>query len=368
MLHATTQTRRPIFRRKKPSPQGRMAASTSSAGSEAYVFLGHGSDTGDFNSRQTVPEGYTFVTAAQCGNVTDGNIHIYFRRLAALGDKMYDPVTYREEIEAALKIKIHIYRPGDKLPTLRIAFPATIVEGNEVKYYPSGVFKLPYPYAFDDIQKTQTANAESLLQKLFFSEDNLLNKKMRADIPKSIQAVKGMANIPSMIKELKIRYTLQQLLEYKPSGTERWIPKGVYYHFLCRAYEPIPGKHGINERVLQTRRKSISQQYAQMGKPVPTYMEKPYVLVKRFHAVGDEEEGYDTFEEAYNAYTGLIAGFKLYNVKSSEIVKSTLEKTNMFEDTIIQPLKIPHSIVIIKRKATKGGKRTIKRKTRKTRR
>jgi hypothetical protein len=344
-----------------------MAAPTPPTGS-AYVFLGHGSDSGDFNSRQTVPEGYMFVTAAQCGNVTDGSIHILFRRLAALGNKIYNPVTYREEIEEALQIKIHVYQPGDKLPSLQIAFPATIVEGNEVKYYPSGVFKLPYPYAFDDIQKTQTANAEPLLQKLFFSEDNLLKAKMRADIPKSIQAVKGMANIPSMIKELKIRYTLQKLLEYKPSGAERWIPKGVYYHFLCRAYQPIPGKLGINERILQTRRKSIVQQYSQMGKLAPAYNEKPYVLVKRISGKGDEEEGYDTFEEAYNAYTSLIAGFKLYNVKAPETVKTALNTTNMFEDGIIQPLKIPHSIVIIKRKGAKGGKRTMKRKTRRSRR
>ena len=327
----------------------------------AYVFLGHGSDSGDFNSRQTVPEGYTFVTAAQCGNVTGGSIHIYFRRLAALGNKIYDPVTYREEIEAALKIKIHIYRSGDKLPSLQIAFPATIVEGNEVKYYPSGVFKLPYQYAFDDIQKTQTANAEGFLKKLFFSEDNILKAKMRADIPKTFDAVKGMANIPSMIKELKIRYTLEKLLQKKPSGTERWIPEGVYYHFLCRAYEPVPGKHGINERVLQTRRKSIVQQYSQMGKPAPAYNEKPYVLVKRFIGEGDEETGYNTFEEAYNAYKNLIAGFTLYHMKASETVKTALDTSNIFEDKIIQPLKVPHSIVIIKRKEAKGGKRKTRR-------
>lgn len=331
------------------------------ATSNAYVFLGHGSDSGDFNGRQTVPEGYTFVTAAQCGNVTGGRIHIYFRRLSALGNKMYDPITYRDEIEAALKIKIHIYRPGDKLPNLGIAFPATIVEENEVKYYPSGIFKLPYQYTFDDIQKTQTSNAEGFLKKLFFSEDNLLKTKMRADIPKSINAVKGMTNIPSMLKELKIRYTLEKLLQKKPSGTERWIPEGVYYHFLCRAYEPVPGKHGINERILQTRRKSIVQQYSQMEKPVPAYNEKPYVLVKRFIGEGDEEEGYDTFEEAYNAYKNLIAGFTLYHMKAPETVKTALDTTNIFEDKIIQPLKIPHIIVIIKRKEAKGGKRKTRR-------
>ena len=333
----------------------------------AYVFLGHGSDTGNYNSRQTVPPGYTFVTAAQCGNVTHGSIHILFRRLQALGDKIYDPITYRKEVEDALKIKIHVYGPGDKLPELNIAFPATILEESEVKYYPSGVFKLPYPYTFDDIQKTQTADAPAFLEKLFFSEGNLLRAKMRGDIPKQIKNVKDMANIPSMIKQLKIRYPLKDLLKGRPSTGEPWLPQGVYYHFLCRAYEPIPGKHGINEKILRTRRMSMEQQYAQMGKPAPAYNEKPYTLVKRYYDGDDKEEGYNTIEEAYKAYMDTIAGFKVYDGKAFETVRTAIDKTYIFEDKIISPLRVPFQMVIIKRQAAKGGKRKT-RKQKKTKR
>jgi hypothetical protein len=260
-----------------------------------------------------------------------------------------------------------VYQPGDKLPEMNIAFPAAQLEGNEIKYYPSGVFKLPYPYTYDDIQKTQTADAPAFLEKLFFSEENLLKAKMKADIPKQFKNVKDKANIPSMIKQLKFRYPIQDLLKVRLATREPWLPQGVYYHFICRAYEPVPGKHGLNEKILRTRRMSVEQQYAQMGKPTPAYNEKPFVVVKRYYDSRDIEEGYDTIEEAYNAYKSTIEGIKLFDIQTLETVRTSLDSTRIFEGNRLGSFKVPFQIVILKRQAAKGGQRKT-RKQKKTKR
>ena len=127
-----------------------------------FVILGHGTETVelDFDAREKVPEGYTLVTMAECGDSIYLDSHVDpLIRVATnkeVTELLRDPVKNKTAIESLFKIKIHIYKSGMKMPPANITLLTEWVapDSKHMRIFKSGVFQLPLnPATFREFSK-----------------------------------------------------------------------------------------------------------------------------------------------------------------------------------------------------------------------
>ncbi len=128
---------------------------------QPYVILGHGSEniTTEFDARAKLPEGYTLVTLAECGAVTNTiTIGKFLDAFSdpANADLFSNPANpmNKAAIQGIVGNKIHVYRSGDAYPDLNVQclldWPGEVSMG-ELVMIKSGVH--PFPLDKDVFEK-----------------------------------------------------------------------------------------------------------------------------------------------------------------------------------------------------------------------
>jgi hypothetical protein len=286
-------------------------------GMDAFVFVGHGSDSGEFKNRKPMPKGYTLVTLAQCGTITRGDLQTKFDALAVLGKEVLeDPVKHKEAIEKALGgLSIHVYPPGTThVPDLTFRFPAVQFtdDKSHVAYNPSGIFRLPYHYTQEFMKQENVERAQNLYNQIYENDDNLLKRYFRIykkqHMEEGYKALeeKG-ATLETFLHSVILRISLYRIFGMIPEKPAL-VPPGVYYHVVCRAYGKLDEGLIVNEKILSARERSASQQARLFGKTRKSAPKRTqYVFVKHPHiGIKDEEDRFDNFEDMYQAYETYI--------------------------------------------------------------
>lgn len=216
-----------------------------------YLILGHGEESvTEVEERKTVPEGCTVVTVAECGNVS------YMEEVCsstalfsnpANGPMLEEPGRHRAELAAALGKRIHVHRPGGRLPSLTISpFAYWRVGFYGYQIARSGVFSFPMkpnpifadPFAFatetDKKRFLKNKDVKGILETckgniLYMSKDKLtddLYPKIYTDVlipSKSQQRPTGPPHTFAEQSKLSLETLLQTL------------GPGIYYYVICRA-------------------------------------------------------------------------------------------------------------------------------------
>jgi hypothetical protein len=268
---------------------------------KAYVILGHGGDTGEYNARQKVQEGYTFITNSTCGNAILGiNSHEKLRKIQAFNKKVYtNPINHKSNINRTVQ-ETHMFPPGSSVPGMSIQFITYFYKNNPfLDISPVGIFEIPTSVSFKNTMKKMDeinpTNIQEIIDSIFFHKENLLRdhfkKVLSPKIKDEIEKYKTTNDVKSLFLNLQVTYSIQELLE------KGLLPKGVYYAFMCRSY----GKNKINEKVLRTRRLSLNQQQQLFGKPQNDYTGLSYYgrpsTVSSASSVTASEESEDSEEE-----------------------------------------------------------------------
>jgi hypothetical protein len=115
----------------------------------AFLIMGHGMEKLiDFKERPTLPSGYTLVTFAQCGAVTDYDVVIPFIT-KFVDDSVKEGLqtaaheTLRSNNIFGKTTPYHIYREGDRIPDLEAQlFVNMEEEGTPFGFMKSGVYRL----------------------------------------------------------------------------------------------------------------------------------------------------------------------------------------------------------------------------------
>ncbi len=250
---------------------------------KAYFMMGHGGDTGNFDSRIKVPKGFTFVTNSTCGLTIFGkDMTKKVKVLQELGEDVYtNPMKHKDKLK---DLDLHIFNPGDLLPDMSYSFGEefkNIIKDDTTKYITKdtlGIFPFPYTedtlFVYSNRVKTKNnyekykkeemftpnditnENIKEIITKLFLNENNILKNDFLAKLPgifdKAYKEYKFHSKIAKkrmidvFFKNLKIQYTIQDLIKI--------LKPGVYYFLVCR-YNPT-----INNRIQKTRRLSLNQQ------------------------------------------------------------------------------------------------------------
>jgi hypothetical protein len=243
----------------------------------AFTFMAHGGDSAITDKRMVVPEGYKFVTLAVCGNMV--LLDELQDALAELGkfdnEVLENPDIHYKKIERAIGKEIHIYTPGMKLPDLSFSFPLTFPEfEGEFRYLPSGIFRLPYNYQLRSIPKRISSEEEApqFIENLYFSDENLLYDKFMSRFPeKVIDNLKKKAiefGSGRMIDSLKTYYTIYDLLK------QNLLPKGTYYHLICREFNRGIPREATRNSILTSARNYSANQQGEIRNPMMTGFKK----------------------------------------------------------------------------------------------
>ncbi len=268
---------------------------------KAYIILGHGGDSGEYNTRQKVQEGYTFITNSTCGRAeTHTNYIEKIRKIQTVNKKMYtNPKNHKSQINYAIK-ETHMFPPGSYVPDMSIQF-GTYFQKNSpfVDTSPVGIFEIPTSISFKNTTKKMDeinhTNIQEIIDSIFFHKENLLQdhfkKVLSPKIKDEIEKYKTTNDVKSLFLNLQVTYSIQELLQ------KELLPKGVYYAFMCRSY----GKNKINEKVLRTRRLSLNQQQQLFGNKTQTYSGLDYYgrkkTISNVSSVSTGEESEDSEEE-----------------------------------------------------------------------
>ena len=246
-------------------------------------MMGHGGDTGNFDSREKVPKGFTFVTNSTCGlTILSRDMTKKIKVLQELGEDVYtNPMKHKDKLK---DLDLHIFNPGDSLPDMSYSFGeefTNIIKDDTRKYITKdtlGIF--PFPYTEDTLfvysNRVKTKNnyekykkeemltpnditnetIKEIITQMFLNEKNILKNDFFAKLPGIFDKAYKEYNLHSKIakkrmievffKNLQIRYTIKDLIKI--------LKPGVYYFLVCR-YNPT-----INNRIQKTRRLSLNQQ------------------------------------------------------------------------------------------------------------
>ncbi len=241
-------------------------------GNDAYVILGHGDDSAEYNTRAVVPNGFTFVTNPVCGqSIMNANYISKLTKIQTLNKNVYShPEKHKSSINRAVQ-ETHIFTPSMKYPSMNIQFGEHFQNKNQyIKIRPVGLFKMPTSIQYNNGKTYHTSqinkdNVYGILDELFFHNDNLLKdhfkKLLGPKIQGEVEKFKASGNVVDLFLNLHVTYSIQELVE------KGLLPKGVHYLFMCRGYA-----HGnINDKVKKTRRASINQQRAKFGTNISNY-------------------------------------------------------------------------------------------------
>lgn len=242
----------------------------------AFVFVSHGGDSAFTTERMAVPEGYKFVTLATCGDdVTFDKFQNALAELAKFDNEILEnPDIHYKKIESAIGQEIHVYKPGMKLPGLSYSFPLTFPEKQEkVPYLPSGIFRLPYNYQARFIQNNPSEEeVQQFIENLYFADDNLLRDKFMERFPeKKIEFLKTRSmdfGLDFMTQSLQTNYSLYNLLE------KNLLPKGTYYHLICRHFNRATFRTANKNRLLTSARNYSANQQSEIRYPMMTGLKK----------------------------------------------------------------------------------------------
>ncbi len=109
-------------------------------GPATFVIMGHGEETLiPFESRSTLPDGYTLVTVALCGALTDYDVVIPFV------SQFVDPSMKRKLQKASPggDIDYHVYHAGDKIPALTAQLYIPMEKtASSFEFLKSGVYQM----------------------------------------------------------------------------------------------------------------------------------------------------------------------------------------------------------------------------------
>jgi len=113
---------------------------TAARGPNTYVIMGHGIESlTDFEDRPTLADGYTLVTMAECGRVTDYDTVLSFLQ------EFLNP-SKASNLQAPTTImnpKYRIYRAGDKIPVLKVRLFLNMEEkADGFNFMKSGIYKV----------------------------------------------------------------------------------------------------------------------------------------------------------------------------------------------------------------------------------
>jgi hypothetical protein len=226
----------------------------------AYIISGHGGDSGNFNTRNKLPKGYTLVTNDTCGrSIINSNYRKKLTNIQKLNKKIYTkPYEFKKNLNFRIK-GLHVFTSGDSYPDMTISFDSHFQNNNPylVTTPPVGIFKIPSKITLENksIHKDEInlANVNEIINSIFFNEDNILKKYFKNELSDKIiteiEKYKKTNNITELFSNLKITYTLKDLI------TKKIIPEGVYYIFICREFI------GTNKtKIINTQRRSLNQQ------------------------------------------------------------------------------------------------------------
>lgn len=179
-----------------------------------YFAFGHGGEVPtEYEERDVLPKGYTLLTQAQCGDITN----LYSVQKLIDASRTADPTLLANPTKQFLKsltgLDYFIYREGDKIPPVKFT-PFTALPDYDVITI-SGVHKLP-------IQPEIEAGKMLIpLKKLAEQSDKVFTKS--TVFPK-----------PEKIKEYlqTTSYTEYPLLEF--SKIMKLLGPGTYYFPICR--------------------------------------------------------------------------------------------------------------------------------------
>ena len=202
-----------------------------------FVLFGHGEEdtTVSFDDRETLPDNYTLITLAQCGAVTQSSLVEKFVQSSFTDDLYAYPKDNKKIIEGIINNSIHIYNPGQKIPSLKICFfldwidEKTTSGGLEVNYRvaPSGVYTLPLQQdKFTPLLKSiplDKAEKSDLMNKSTFS-DNLL-RQIGEVYSGSIYPPLTLNKNRNKLRE-SVTFTLPEVLHF--------CGPGIYYYIVCR--------------------------------------------------------------------------------------------------------------------------------------
>ena len=242
----------------------------------AFVFVSHGGDSAFITERMVVPEGYKFVTLATCGDdVMFDKFQNALTELAKFDNEILEnPDIHYKKIESAIGQEIHVYKPGMKLPGLSYSYPLTFPEKQgKIPYLPSGIFRLPYNYQAQFLQNNASEEeVEQFIENLYFADDNLLREKFMERFPeKKREYIKTQAfgfGLDFMTQALQVNYNLYDLLEKK------LLPKGTYYHLICRHFHRATYKQANKNRFITAARNYSANQQGEIRNPMMTGFKK----------------------------------------------------------------------------------------------
>jgi hypothetical protein len=203
----------------------------------AYLIMGHGGDSGEWENRPIVPEGYTIVTNATCGlSIMNTNYRAKLEKIQKLAENTYTkPANHKSNLNSKIG-DLHIFTPGMKMPDITVEFGEHFQGVNPLlSIKPSGVFKIPtknLDFKSQSIHKDtiNPSTIKSIFDSIFFHEENQFKypKDFLNTIQTEISKFKEGDDVKTLFSKISLRYTLEDLIKI--------LPKGVYYFFGCREF------------------------------------------------------------------------------------------------------------------------------------
>jgi hypothetical protein len=221
----------------------------------AFVIMGHGEEavTQPFDERFQLPPGYSLVTLAECGLVTQ--FENVTPMLAAMQQGQYlrlfqDPRLGKQAIERITGQQLHVYTEGMRIPRFTMSLFTTWKDSpkNQRQLMMSGIFPLPLKRRDIGIEDLQTFSEWKLGETFFARRDDVESAFAGSIFPSSafVQTVlseaqttarssekpaAGMSGFNAMTAQTRFTFSFEQLIQ---DGT---LPPGTYYYVICRSPE-----------------------------------------------------------------------------------------------------------------------------------
>jgi hypothetical protein len=236
-----------------------MAAAAPKDNPAVFLTLGHGDDdiTVNFESRERLPEGFTLVTLAQCGVVT--NEHAVFPIMDAFSnpdmkDILQDPLANKETISRLVGgLPLYIYKQGDLVPELGLHLlldwikkPDGSNKERTIFFSKSGVYKFPVSEGFnlggapgaqgEDVEINPKYKYISARWSMLLEEPvELENKEEFVDLYKN-SVFPTQDEISKIVDDNKMNFkAVKEATKHKLSTVFDRLGPGVYYFVVCRS-------------------------------------------------------------------------------------------------------------------------------------
>jgi hypothetical protein len=221
---------------------------------DAHIIIGHGvEDIIDFNSRSRIPMGYTLVTLAECGIVTNADdVCPMVEAFTDIQNKdMFEnPFLHRDKIRSLLGGKdIHIYNEGQLYPKLNVQLFTDFNHGKHIEVVKSGTYK--FPLRAEEFLKGNGTFCQQFFWKLnrykgfsqTLPDDYSARDMFSGSIKPSLDEVERVIRETPDSRRIKLRLTFPLEDIFKAGGP------AIYYFVVCRSPTGVLSPARYVERV-----------------------------------------------------------------------------------------------------------------------